>query len=151
MTNSCGIPLPAIPWKLTVSVFHITITEYIYATQQLSSHARHDCPIVGILWRFDPCGNRMEKTIKRQCWTWRSRGCGEETRAAGEGGNGSRRRSDGETCPDPKNEESQTQTKPTQPPMYPNNTRSFTFAVVAVFFAVHMVEATRKAPRPRAH
>ena len=41
--------------------------------------------------------------------------------------------------------------KPTQPPMYPNNTRSFTFAVVAVFFAVHMVEATRKAPRPRAH
>ena len=95
MTNSCGIPLPAIPWKLTVSVFHITITEYISATQQLSSHARHDCPIVGILWRFDPCGNRMEKTIKRQCWTWRSRGCGEETRAAGEGGNGSRRRSDG--------------------------------------------------------
>ena len=41
--------------------------------------------------------------------------------------------------------------KPTQPPMYPNNTRSFTFAVVAVFFAVHMVEATRKAPRPRPH
>ena len=41
--------------------------------------------------------------------------------------------------------------KPTQPPMYPNNPRSFTFAVVAVFFTVHMVEAARRAPRPRAH
>ena len=66
MTNSCGIPLPAIPWKLTVSVFHITITEYISATQQLSSHARHDCPMVGILWRFDPCGNRMDKKDKEK-------------------------------------------------------------------------------------
>ena len=80
MTNSCEIPQPAIPWKLTVSLVHIIIIEYIYATQQISSQARHDCPNVGILWRFDPRGNRMEKTIKRKCWTWRSGGCGEETK-----------------------------------------------------------------------
>ena len=33
------------------------------------------------------------------------------------------------------------QTKPTQPPMYPNSTRSFTLAVVAAFLTVHMVYA----------
>ena len=65
------------------------------------------------------------------------------------GGNGRSMRVMGKHAPTPTTKKFKH--KPTQPPMYPNNTRSFTFAVVAVFFAVHMVEATRKAPRPRAH